>query len=285
MRTPALVASWGKRSRTRFQKRSQNPSLPDVPAPLVVPCAPNCLKRPGPGPPAGELMAAPAWEPTVYHSIDSRGSLGFWPLLSPIVTYVAKCVQSRKQSSARAGRFVTSANFILELARLSQACFPRPSFSDASFSDASFPDASFPDASFSDAYMDPRDGLAGSHSAQEFPRHLGQQCPGQYVVNVASAAFDFFAAVGDFSYYVIVVTEFGTVILFEPQANPAELKLDDLSHNVVGDWVIWHCNHAAQESCLEDLEELRSDSFHQSFRLRPCVRISAKCHHDVGASI
>src|SRR5262249_4428925 len=136
IRTPALVASWGKRSRTRFQKRSQKPSPPEVPAPLVVPWAPNCLKRPGPGPPAGELIAAPAWEPTVSHSIDSRGSLGFWPLLSPMVRYVAECVQSRKQSSARAGRFVTSGNVILELARLSQAGFPRPSVSDASFFDA-----------------------------------------------------------------------------------------------------------------------------------------------------
>src|SRR5271157_4659362 len=144
-----------------------------------------------------------------------------------------------------------------------------------------------------DRDMDLGDGLALSHSAQDFLRDLGEQGPGQDVVDVARATLDLAAAAGNAIDQLVAITEDRVMILAHPPGDPAELKLDDLAHHGIGDRIERDHDQAAEKGLLEDLDstfglggqQVGPDRFGQDLRCGGRVGVLAYLENGLGADV
>src|SRR5208337_1007742 len=144
-----------------------------------------------------------------------------------------------------------------------------------------------------DRDMDLGDGLALSHSAQDFLRDLGEQGPGQDVVDVARATLDLAAAAGNAIDQLVAITEDRVMILAHPLGDPAELKLDDLAHHGIGDRIERDHDQAAEKGLLEDLDstfglggqQVGPDRFGQDLRCGGRVGVLAYLENGLRADV
>ena len=105
------------------------------------------------------------------------------------------------------------------------------------------------------------------------------------MVDIARAALHFSATAGNFCDHGVIIGELGPMIVLQPGADPAELQVDDLAHDVVGDRIIRHHDQPAQKRRLEDLEQIRTQGLRQRLWVGARLRIGTELHDRVRADV
>src|SRR6266478_3964873 len=123
--------------------------------------------------------------------------------------------------------------------------------------------------------------LSGCHPRKKLARHFGKYGSCKNVIDVAGSAFDLFTTVRNLGHHGVLVSKISVVVFFDSSSDSTKLELDDFAHHFIGNRVIRHNDHSAEQGGLEYFYQLGSYSLNQSFRLRASVRIGAQLNDSI----
>ena len=124
--------------------------------------------------------------------------------------------------------------------------------------------------------LDSTDGSFFGHPRKQLARDIRQNGAGQDMVDVACAGFGLATSTQDVVHDGVGVDKCRAMVVRQPLSDPFQLKLNDISQDVIAQRVIRHNGHSTKKCGFESFQQFRPQLFGQFVRFGPCLRIGTQ---------